>query len=444
MAIMNRKSIEENEQDKEQTSGPIDWFMGAPIDIIAGFLIFASTMCTFMSLQWKGYKVRVMLGLEDPGGWNGADKAFLALEYIFATLFGIELIIRLSYFKLVFLRDPLNSVDASVVIIAGMDTFIFSQFSDGDGNGLAVTRMIRYVKLVRTLRFIRAMKLCHPLRVLIKTIASSLASLFWSMVILCAFMMMAAIFTCQTLQDFLTDETADLETRHWVERKYGSAAKALWTMFEITFSGGWPNMVTPLMENVSVWYGVFFALYVAGVVFAVIRIITALFLKDTLAVAANDADMMMQTKMKEKATFAAKLEEVFLAADDSGDGLVTWEEFEHLLADPKTKQILASLEFEIHEVESMFTLLDDGDGRVSFDEFLGGVLRLKGQARSQDVLALLHDNKKILAMLANIEKNSCDPLSLLRDNLPTMQGKNSAEYMDVGSSQQYGLHHIAS
>ena len=36
--------------------GLLDWFMGAPIDIIAGFLIFASTMANFMSLQWKGYK----------------------------------------------------------------------------------------------------------------------------------------------------------------------------------------------------------------------------------------------------------------------------------------------------------------------------------------------------------------------------------------------------
>jgi len=429
--IRTRDAQEQKEKEKEQGRQPsiMDWFMGAPIDISAGSLIFASTLITFMNLQYKGYKVRVVLGLEEDGGWGGADTYFIMMEYLFATLFSIELATRLAYFKFGFLKDPLNLMDATVVIIAGCDTFIFSQLSDTNGEGLIVTRMIRYVKLVRTLRFVRAMKLCHPLRVLIKTIASSLASLFWSMVILCAFMMMGAIFTCQTLQDFILDDGADMGHRLWVERYYGSAGKALWTMFEITFSGSGPVLVRPLVENVSVWYAIFFALYIAGVVFAVIRIITALFLKDTLAVAANDADMMVQTKMKEKAQFAAKLEEVFLEADDSGDGMVSWEEFRELLKNPKAREILTSLEFEIHEVESMFTLLDDGDGRVSFDEFLGGVIRLKGQARSQDVLALLHDNKKILAMIHNLEVGLLQTKNVTAYANPTMSCINSAENM---------------
>ena len=41
----------------------------------------------------------------------------------------------------------------------------------------------------------------------------------------------------------------------------------------------------------SAWYAVPFLGYITLVVFAVIRIVTALFLKETLASAANDADM---------------------------------------------------------------------------------------------------------------------------------------------------------
>jgi hypothetical protein len=52
-------------------------------------------------------------------------------------------------------HDMTQHVKASIDMIK-RDPGIMSSHAE-------VTRMIRYVKLVRTLRFIRAMKLCHPL-----------------------------------------------------------------------------------------------------------------------------------------------------------------------------------------------------------------------------------------------------------------------------------------
>jgi len=51
-------------------------------------------------------------------------------------------------------------------------------------------------------------------------------------------------------------------------------------MFEITHSGSWPAVVRPIVERVNAWYAVLFLTYITLVVFAVIRIVTALFLKD--------------------------------------------------------------------------------------------------------------------------------------------------------------------
>eukprot|EP00418_Pyrodinium_bahamense_P023839 CAMPEP_0179132258 /NCGR_PEP_ID=MMETSP0796-20121207/62854_1 /TAXON_ID=73915 /ORGANISM="Pyrodinium bahamense, Strain pbaha01" /LENGTH=52 /DNA_ID=CAMNT_0020831197 /DNA_START=1 /DNA_END=155 /DNA_ORIENTATION=+ len=52
-------------------------------------------------------------------------------------------------------------------------------------------------------------------------------------------------------------------------------------MFEATFSGCWPTYARPLIERVSVWYAAFFILYVTIVVFSTVRIVSALFLRDT-------------------------------------------------------------------------------------------------------------------------------------------------------------------
>jgi len=387
----------------------IDRFMHTPLDITAGLLIAMNTLVSFIHLDYKGYLINVDYGsvLDSPqnvGGWPGAEPAFEFLEYLFASFFLCELTLRLWYFRCTFFLDKLNILDGGVVMVTSVDTFILANVLDGQGSAnLGFIRIIRYCKLVRTLRFVRAMQLCSPLRVLIRTILSSFASLFWSMVILGAFMLMSALFLCQTLQDYIRDPTQDIEQRRWVNQHYGSATKAVWTMFEITFSGGWPNYTRRIIDHVSPLYSVFFFIYVAGVVFSVIRIITALFLKDTLAVAANDQEMMMQQKAKAQEKFASKLREVFMEADESGDGTVNKEEFESLIHNPRARAGLSAMELEMHEVEGLFQLLDDGDGTVSFDEFLKGVVKLKGQARSQDVLAILHESKKLMHALRSIE-----------------------------------------
>mmetsp|Transcript_80938 Transcript_80938/g.212468 ORF Transcript_80938/g.212468 Transcript_80938/m.212468 type:complete len:580 (+) Transcript_80938:125-1864(+) len=383
----------------------IDRFMHMPLDVIAGIMIALNTFVSFLQLDWQGYLINVQLKTADEGGWPNAKVSFEVLENFFCAIFLGELFLRLWYYRCTFFLDRLNVLDGTVVVVTTADNFVISNIMSGQSNGnLGFIRIIRYCKLVRTLRFVRAMQLCSPLRVLIRTILSSFASLFWSMVILCAFMLMASLFLCQTLQDFIKDEEQDKQTRLWVNQHYGTASKALWTMFEITFSGGWPGKGRNVIEGVSPWYAIFFFCYVGGVVFAVIHVVSALLIKDTLAVAAADQDMMMAQKAKEKDKFARRLREVFSSADESDDGMVNWDEFHAMLGNPKAQASLSAMGLDAHQCESLFSMLDDGDGTVSFDEFLKGVVRLKGQARSMDVLAIASDQRKLLKHIVDVEQ----------------------------------------
>ena len=51
-------------------------------------------------------------------------------------------------------------------------------------------------------------------------------------------------------------------------------------------------------------------------VFAVIRIITAIFLKETLENAGSDSDLMIAAAVKKKQAYIAKLGDAFLAIDE--------------------------------------------------------------------------------------------------------------------------------
>ena len=81
---------------------------------------------------------------------------------------------------------------------------------------------------------------------------------------------------------YITDETKDYDMRQWVNHNYGDGWKAMWTMFLVTFSGGWPQWCDPLVQKVHVGWAIFFAAYITFVVFAIFRIITALFLQDAM------------------------------------------------------------------------------------------------------------------------------------------------------------------
>jgi len=215
---------------------------------------------------------------------------------------------------------------------------------------------------------------------------------------------MCGILMVQFLEGFLRDEGEDYDVRMWVWMYYGSALRATYTLFEVTMSGCWPNYVRPLIEKVSPLYGVFFVVYVALVVFAVIRIITAIFLRETLQSATQDADELAQEQLKKKLNLANKLRVFFEEADQSGDGTISELELETILKHTKVRGWLQGLGLEIYDTKVLFHLLDDGDGQITADEFLNGVTRLKGYSRAIDVITIQHDMEKIKKQLSALQQ----------------------------------------
>merc|ERR1712060_521793 len=96
-------------------------------------------------------------------------------------------------------------------------------------------------------------------------------------------------------------------------------------------AGCWPNYFRPLIHEVSGWFWVFAVAYVSLVVFAIIRIISAIFLKETLIIASHDAEMMVHEKSKQKEAYVKKLRQLFEAVDVSGNGTLSLEEFRSIV-----------------------------------------------------------------------------------------------------------------
>jgi len=231
---------------------------------------------------------------------------------------------------------------------------------------------------------------------------SSIRALMWSMVLLSVILLSAGIFMAQMLGSFIADSGNKDDIRIWLWKRYGTASKSTYTMFELTLSGCWPSYARPMVDDVSVWFALWWFFYVITVVFAVIRIITALFLTATMKAANEDEEMMCIRKRQEKSSYLKKLRAFLIKADESGDARVDNHELHKALSDPKVGNWLHVLELEPYEVMTLHDILSR-EGGVPVDEFLEGALRMKGPARSIDLIQTIHNQHTMIEQLNELQ-----------------------------------------
>merc|ERR1712048_1504757 len=103
------------------------------------------------------------------------------------------------------------------------------------------------------------------------------------------------------LRPFMEDDAIDRDLRNFIFNRFGTWTNAMLTIFEVTMSPGGFVQYRRLYEEVHPLFGIFFVVYVCLVTFAVVRVITAMFLKTTLAAASNDDARSLVEKQKRQA-----------------------------------------------------------------------------------------------------------------------------------------------
>jgi len=87
---------------------------------------------------------------------------------------------------------------------------------------------------------------------------------------------------------------------------------------------------------------------------------------------------------------------LFDEADVSSDGMVDREELRELLDHPRVNLWLKELGVDIADAEVLFALLHDGAGQITKEEFVSGITKLRGEARSSDLLPVVANVQRIL------------------------------------------------
>lgn len=174
-------------------------------------------------------------------------------------------------------------------------------------------------------------------------------------------------------------------------RFFGTLDRTMLSLYQ-TISDGihWHEVMEPLARHCSGWLAPIFALYIAFALFALMNVITGVFVESAMRTAEDDKRRVLINQMRQ----------LFEGADVDKSGSISWNEFEMQLDDPQMQTYLRAIDLHQEEARELFHLLDsDGSGEIDSTEFVNGCIRLHGSAKAIDFAAFVHEYRWLSSRL---------------------------------------------
>jgi len=345
---------------------------------------------------------------------RGISSWFRIAHLIFVGLFAIEIVLRVSAFRHSFFFGPdckWNLFDLALVVSSLCEEILETMAPVG------FLRVFRGMRMIRVLRLVRVFRVMRDLRLMVCSIFQSFISFFWALMLLFVITYLAVVFFMQGSLTHLNLGEPTAEFKQEVETWYRSLPIAFVTML-MCITGGvdWVEAIRPL-GRIHWFYETIFVLYILFVVIGVLNVLTGIFVERAQELSGLDRDLVIQGEMKRNEAFLAEMKGIFEEADTDGSGTISWQEFKEYLKNAEVKAYLATQQLDAYDARQLFNILDlEDDQEVGIEEFIMGCMRLKGMAKSVDVVALLQESRK------NNRKVK-DFLSEVQDQLSAIQLK---------------------
>mmetsp|Transcript_39221 Transcript_39221/g.63371 ORF Transcript_39221/g.63371 Transcript_39221/m.63371 type:complete len:611 (+) Transcript_39221:140-1972(+) len=324
------------------------------------------------------------------------EDEWLWPEIFFTSWFTLELFFRLADEGWGFFHGSearWNLFDG-LLVLNSLSEFVFTVSSN-----LSFLRIFRVFRLVRVIRLVRTVKALKSLRTMVYAMMNSFICLLWAFVMIGLVMFIFSMIFGNAVASFF--QTLDLSDATQVEKAkninehFGSSYETMVSLFA-AISGGndWMFYGTLLrMLNGGEFFFICFAFYIGFCVIGLLNVVTGIFVD--AAVMTRTEDEVVATFQDDEKRINLEVRKIFKDADQDCSGQMTYDEFSTHLKNPRVRAYLSGLDIDASEAGIIFTLMDmDGDNMISIDEFVDGTMRLKGHAKSIDVLSMMFDSAR--------------------------------------------------
>uniref|UniRef100_A0A7S1QNK5 EF-hand domain-containing protein n=1 Tax=Alexandrium catenella TaxID=2925 RepID=A0A7S1QNK5_ALECA len=308
---------------------------------------------------------------------------FFVADFGFFLIFFGEMLARLNQLGWDYFTDAWNVFDYSIIVLNCAD-LVITVNSQGSA-GLKLASTLRCLRLLRVVRVIRGVKIFHNLWIIIQGILDSLRTVVWVGILLLIVTYCMAV----ALTTLLIGDRSAREHWRYCEQYVGTPWRSMWTVFQVITLDRWADIARPLGQ-VSPFALILLILTIIICTFGITNLILAVMVERVHTI--MEESSAVQTKVLERTEFDVlkSMGEDFQLAELNADGELDFDEFQKILRSPAVVLKLRLLGMQYDEAESIFRIMDaDKSGSVSPEEFVMGLQKLRGDARGQDLVALI-------------------------------------------------------
>ncbi|CAE6973091.1 Catsper1, partial [Symbiodinium sp. CCMP2456] len=393
-------------------------------NVFFAIVIFSNSVFLGMQLEWSALKVDKFV-----------EPAFLVAHMVYAVLFTLEMSVRVaavgvrSYF---FGQSwAWNWLDVVVVVPAWVELAMdFAMRGGTEGTGTSNFRIIRVFKITRLLQVVRSLRIVRfigALRALVMSVVDTTRQLIWALILLALVIYSFAILFTDACQDHMfRNGRVDSMDEH-----FGSVYASSTTLFQSILAGMDWKVAADSLLPLGIFWVQLFNLYIAFCGFAVLNVMTGVFVNSAIKTREKDHETMMQNVQRFKDLVA----KVWKKIDVSGLGQLTISEFEQIFKDEDMMAFFDAIEINAVDAWTLFDSLDaDRDHLVSYEEFSTRCMQLHGPARSVDLFALKSQQDKMWNQLKSLETISEASAVQIGMLLRVVATERTGQRMDPGSS----------
>eukprot|EP00928_Gymnodinium_smaydae_P027982 TRINITY_DN21470_c1_g1_i1.p1 TRINITY_DN21470_c1_g1~~TRINITY_DN21470_c1_g1_i1.p1 ORF type:complete len:593 (+),score=141.09 TRINITY_DN21470_c1_g1_i1:55-1833(+) len=405
-------------------------FEGLAMEGISSILIFLSSAFLGFQMDFES--------LDKAPADGSIPFYFYVINHIFAYLFLLELLLRMTSQRLSFFNcsNMWNYLDMFIVITGLWETILDMVMWWGPSNAGGVSlgranarlvRMMRILRIARLARVLRVVGMFRGLRILVQSILCTLKALMWSMVLLFLIIYVFAILFTQAAAEYAllrvqsADDPPD-EVYDLLQKYYGTLSKSVLSLFMAVSNGmSWEPLCWCLSQVSAIWL-FFFMIFICFVYFAVLNVVTGIFCQSAIDNAQQDLDLIIHGQMAAKNMYITRVKQLFQGIDADRSGMITLEEFHECLLNGRLEAFFDAIDMDTTNMWKLYKLLDqENTGVISIEDFVDGCLRLRGQATRIDVEVMMGEAKRGTQQVNETVTDVANRLSGLEDQFQKMK-----------------------
>lgn len=299
---------------------------------------------------------------------------------------------------------------------------------------LSYARTLRLLRMVHVLQVIRMMRVFDVLRHMAYAILNSMFSMVWVMLVLLLMVYVYGVFlisiVAQHVQSMVEESGSATARELQLDELFGTISRSMLTIFEGFTGGRNYHEILEALWSIHWVHSLIYVMFFIFIVFGVLNIITGIFVERATELAQLDKEMTIMRQMDERKGLVEELRACFRQVDGQENGVISLEQFCSQLKDAKVKAHFQTLGIDVHSARTVFQMLDrKRTGVLTIRDFIEGCMRLRGAAKSTDMIMLRQDVRRLGDMLGTLVRRAEHEPS----TVPTTLGSGQAPF--AGSSK---------